>query len=78
MSEKQQMRDTDNWPQYPKLPVKKRIGNGMPALGYILAGEVESDGPITLRPVNFRLCPKTEQQQFADLDALLEAGWVGD
>ena len=72
------MQDTETWPQYPRLPVKKSNGNGMPALGYILAGEVESDGPITLHPVNFRLAPKTEQKQFESLDALLTAGWVGD
>ena len=73
MSEREKIKNTTAWPLYPRLPVKKRREAGVPFTGFIMADEVEADGPINLYKEG-----STDWQKFKSLDALLEAGWVGD
>ncbi len=74
LDEKQRIQDTEAWPQWPKLPMKRRQRVGMPQLGYILATEIVDEGPIILR----RTLDNAPDQRFENLDTLLAAGWVGD
>jgi len=78
MAEREKMRATDNWPLWPKLPVKRRSKTGLPGIGVILAQDVESDGEIKLYSGNVFTDLGTVVETFPSLDALLDAGWVGD
>lgn len=79
MSEKDRMKNTGAWPLWPRLPVKRRKSVGMPEIGFITADEVEADGSITIHSGNvFIRGEKRKTRVYPSLDAMLQAGWVGD
>jgi len=60
------------------LPVKRRKGSGLPELGAILASDVEAEGAIRVFGGNICDGPDTVVHTFPSIDALIDAGWVGD
>ena len=79
MSEKKRIQDTEAWPLWPRLPVKRQRDVGLPETGFINARDVDDDGGIELYRGNiFSSEIAHEVVKFESLDALLGAGWVGD
>jgi len=79
MSEKERIQNVDTWPLWPRLPVKKRVGAGFPPIGFLIADQVQADGPITVYYGNvFGGGPSEKGAEFVSLDAMLKDGWVGD
>lgn len=70
--------DSDSWPQWPKLPMKKRQKVGMPAIGYLFC-DVQMGGPVKLYRGNiFSDVDADKFDTFESIDALLAAGWEVD
>lgn len=79
MTEKERIKDTEAWPNWPRLPVKRHQDVGLPEMGFIVAQDVDDDGGIELYRGNiFSSEPAHELVKFESLDAFLNAGWVGD
>jgi len=73
--------DEDRWPHWPVLPVKRHREGDMPDLGVIVAGRstVYLVNLFQLRagPLGPQL-EGVERKHYADREALIADGWVGD
>lgn len=74
-----QMKDSDSWPRWPVLPVKRSGGHGMPDLGIMVAGK----GPIVYHIGLYELQPgqlwdSISRECYESVEALVAAGWRVD
>jgi hypothetical protein len=85
--EKGLIEDTWAWPNYPLLPVKnyKMAAPGsFPECGIIFASEVEKKGKVVVYMTNLFMVHKDmkleelQKFEYESLQAMVEAGWIGD
>jgi hypothetical protein len=79
------MRDPDQWPRWPVLPLKKPSPRSFPEFGFLYSRSAKGNlpEPVTLykgaildvakKPLN-----EIPQEQFETIEKLREAGWVVD
>ena len=74
--EKKFILDTENWPHYPLLPVKRYV-NGHSQIGIMRATDLKTVYLVNIfnDVIDLLTCGKEE---YESLDALLIDGWVGD
>ena len=76
--DKEMIEHPERWPLGPLLPVKNRkkpTEDGWPLLGIIWSDDPTYVYVGILGLTDYETCPK---ERYADVDALLDAGWVVD
>ena len=68
------IRDTENWPMGDKLPVKRWTGREY-MCGLVYSACATSGSPVAVPTVYDVGWPPME---FASIEAMVEAGWIGD
>ena len=70
------MRDPNEWPTWPVLPVKRR---GSMDVGLMLEGQGNKAAPIVyLTNLFIRDFENCEQKKYEDLEGVVDDGWVVD